>query len=416
MLWIPFTIAAAFFQNLRSAAQRQLKSQLSDVAAASVRFLYALPFALLWLLLLAYGFNMSIPEGSLSFVGWVVGGSIAQILFTFLLIRLFSYSNFAVGTALSKTEAVQVIILEAVLLHESITLGAAVAIISAFIGVMIMTIGRVRRHPRRSAMIPCQLEIDGNTVPGHIVDLSIGGLGITLSGDSLPLRAENTYLLTVNTPHVGGEVTFKMISRSIPESAEKAIVGFQYAHESTVQEKAAFTLFYEDNEAWARRDESGTRFTFHNILALARKTLTIGLASGLFLGLSSVLFRGASLSLEEGSLLMRSAYTLVAATAIQTFVLLIWLRCFQPGQIRQTLNNWQACTGVGFTGFIASICWFTAFTITHAAYVRALGQIELIFTFMASVLIFREKVSKAEIGGVILLSVAIVMLVLANTS
>ena len=90
MLWIPFTIAAAFFQNLRSAAQRQLKSQLSDVAAASVRFLYALPFALLWLLLLAYGFNMSIPEGSLSFVGWVVGGSIAQILFTFLLIRLFS--------------------------------------------------------------------------------------------------------------------------------------------------------------------------------------------------------------------------------------------------------------------------------------------------------------------------------------
>ena len=103
MLWIPLTLAAAFFQNLRSAAQRHLKSQLTDLTAASVRFLFALPFALFWLLILAYGFDMSIPDGSLIFAGWVIGGSIAQILFTLFLLRLFSFSNFAVGTALSKT-------------------------------------------------------------------------------------------------------------------------------------------------------------------------------------------------------------------------------------------------------------------------------------------------------------------------
>ena len=54
MLWIPLTLAAAFFQNLRSALQRQLKSELSDLGAASVRFLYALPFALVWLALVTY--------------------------------------------------------------------------------------------------------------------------------------------------------------------------------------------------------------------------------------------------------------------------------------------------------------------------------------------------------------------------
>ena len=52
-----------------------------------------------------------------------------------------------------------------------------------------------------------------------------------------------------------------------------------------------------------------------------------------------------------------------------------------------------------------------AFTLTHAAYVRALGQIELIFTFLASAFFFREKVSSTEIAGVILLSGAIILLV-----
>ena len=52
-----------------------------------------------------------------------------------------------------------------------------------------------------------------------------------------------------------------------------------------------------------------------------------------------------------------------------------------------------------------------AFTLTHAAYVRALGRIELIFTFLASAFFFREKVSRTEIAGVILLSAATILLV-----
>ena len=67
-----------------------------------------------------------------------------------------------------------------------------------------------------------------------------------------------------------------------------------------------------------------------------------------------------------------------------------------------------------FRGCAASIFWFMAFTRTHAAYVRALGQIELIFTFLASVFFFRERVSRTEVIGVILLSGAIVLLVLEN--
>ena len=44
-LWIPLTIAGAFFQNLRSALQKHLKSRLSTAGASYVRFFYAWPFA-----------------------------------------------------------------------------------------------------------------------------------------------------------------------------------------------------------------------------------------------------------------------------------------------------------------------------------------------------------------------------------
>ena len=147
---------------------------------------------------------------------------------------------------------------------------------------------------------------------------------------------------------------------------------------------------------------------------LAGKTTLIGLACGLALGLSAVFFRGAALSLEDSGMLMRSAFTLAIATTIQTLILLVWLRVFQPGQIRRTIGQWRSCTLVGFAGWAASIFWFMAFTLTHAAYVRALGQIELIFTFLAFVFFFRERVSRTEVIGVILLSGAIVLLVLEN--
>ncbi|HBP84045.1 MAG: hypothetical protein CBC11_002425 [Proteobacteria bacterium TMED51] len=57
-----------------------------------------------------------------------------------------------------------------------------------------------------------------------------------------------------------------------------------------------------------------------------------------------------------------------------------------------------------------------AFTLAHAAYVRALGRIELIFAFLASVFFFQEKVSRAEIAGVILLSGAIILIVLEKAA
>jgi drug/metabolite transporter (DMT)-like permease len=69
---------------------------------------------------------------------------------------------------------------------------------------------------------------------------------------------------------------------------------------------------------------------------------------------------------------------------------------------------------VGIAGMVASAAWFTAFTIQNAAYVRALGQIELVFTFIVSVFFFKEKSNRMEVFGIGAIIAGILILLLAR--
>ena len=79
-LWIPITIAAAFFQNLRSALQKAIKGRLSTTGAAYARFIYALPFAYLYLFALAAWSDWPIPTWNTPFLIYCVLGGLSQIL------------------------------------------------------------------------------------------------------------------------------------------------------------------------------------------------------------------------------------------------------------------------------------------------------------------------------------------------
>src|SRR5262249_15998110 len=106
-LWIPITVWAAFAQTLRNAAQRHLTKTLGTLGATLVRFLYALPFAIAWLVrLVATG--LELPTPNLAFVLWVTEGAVTQIVATALLLRAMEERNFALGVAYSKTEIIQV--------------------------------------------------------------------------------------------------------------------------------------------------------------------------------------------------------------------------------------------------------------------------------------------------------------------
>ena len=141
-IWIPITIAAAFFQNLRSALQKYLKGKLSNAGAAYARFFYAWPFALLYL----WGLNAiggyPLPEPNLTFLMYCVLGGISQILFTVILLWMFSFRNFAVGTTFSKLELVMIAALGAIILGDGLSLTAIVAVALSALGVVILSAGQ----------------------------------------------------------------------------------------------------------------------------------------------------------------------------------------------------------------------------------------------------------------------------------
>ena len=299
-LWVPITIAAAFFQNARSALQKHLTGRLTTLGAAYVRFLYAWPFAVIYVAALNVWGGMALPEPNRIFLVYAVLGGVAQIVFTGLLIRLFSFRNFAVGTTYSKTEVALVAVLGFLILGDGITLAAAFAIAIAAAGVIVLSAGRT-------------------------------------------------------------SITAAALVRG-----------------------------------------------------LAEKATLIGLASGAFLGASVVFYRGAALALGHDGVVMAAAYTLAVAVVIQTVIMGAYLAVKEPATLRAVFVHWRWSLAVGVAGALASACWFTAFTMENAAYVRALGQIELVFTFTASVFFFREKTNRIEVVGIALVVAGILVLILVR--
>ena len=298
MSWIIFTISGAFFQNLRSSLQKKLNKDLSTVASTYVRFAFALPFAIL-IFFLNFG-NFEIISKILKqtdFIYLTIIASIFQILFTFTLLYLFNFSNFVVGTSLSKTEVVQVAIFEYFLLKDKLNVFGIFGIIIATVGVIIIS----------------------------IKDL-----------------------------------------------------------------KLFFSNFFS-------------------------KTTFIGLLTGLFLGLSVVFFRAAALSLEDfSSNFDKAIITLFFGLIIQTFLISVYLLVYERSEFRKFRNNKLESCLAGLTGFLATLSWFFAFTFIQASFVRALGQVEIFFSFVSSKYFFKEKITKMEIIGIIIFVFGVTMMLLTK--
>ena len=297
-LWIAITLAAAFFQNVRSALQKHLKARLSTSGATFSRFAFAAPLAVLYATLLATLGGYALPEPNAAFLGYMVVGGIGQILATALLVHLFSFRNFAVGTTFSKTETVQTAIFGFFVLGDRLTLAASIAIMISLAGVFAISSARATK--------------------------GLGGI----------------------------------------------------------------------------------------VSSLTDRTALIGVASGACFGISAVSYRAGSLSLGGEGFLMQAAFTLAAVTTLQTVLMAIYMRFREAGQITAVLRSWRVSSLVGLAGMLASAGWFTAMTIQNAAYVRALGQIELIFTFVFSYFVFGERSNRLELIGIALVTVGILILLL----
>ncbi len=138
----------------------------------------------------------------------------------------------------------------------------------------------------------------------------------------------------------------------------------------------------------------------------------LGLASGAIFAISSVTYRGASLEVASDFPFERALVTLAAVVTTQALGMALWLLWWDRAQIGKVLRAWRTAGWIGLTSMFGSMCWFTAFTLQNAALVKAVGQVELMFSLLASVLFFRETISGREWIGIGLLSVSVLSFVL----
>lgn len=290
-LWIILTIGAAALQTVRLMQQKRLKGLgLSTVGASFARFLYAAPLALALLgALVALGHPLVPVAGS--FAPYVLAGAVGQIFGTLCTVALFSERSFAVGSAFTKSETLQVAAFSALILGEPVSGAGWGAIVLGTAGVVLLSFPQ-------------------------------GGWG-----------------------------------------------GF-----------------------WNRG-------------------AALGLAGGAFFALSAIGYRGATLAVASPDALFRAALALAAVTSFQTVAMGGWLVWRDRAELGRVARGWRATAPVGATGMAGSLLWFTAFALMNAAYVRSLGQVELIFSVAASVLVFRERVSLRELCGIGFLALAVVGIV-----
>ena len=143
---------------------------------------------------------------------------------------------------------------------------------------------------------------------------------------------------------------------------------------------------------------------------LAGRPTQVALMCALLFSLSYLFLREGTRDLgEQHHFLWRAGWTVVLATGLQTVCLGIWLAVKEPGVFKQMWPMRGIASFIGLTSALGSIGWYSAFALQNASYVRAVGQIEAVFTMAISWLYFREKVTALELVGIAVTMAGVLM-------
>ena len=276
--------------------QKNLIEDVGVLVSAYSRFIFALPFvALLAVLFLDTQEIVRLKNFSSTAWFFLIAASICQILFTFVLIKLFTLRSFAIGVAFSKTEVIQTTLLEIIIVGFILTSQVLVAIIIGFIGMLFMS----------------KQKLIGN-------------------------------------------------------------VGYN-------------TLFL--------------------------KQVTLGVSCGIFLGLSSVLYKIALDNVTSDLIYKKVLILSFLALAFQSAIFGIYILVTEGTQnTLKLMLIWKRGLPVGFFACAATFCWFYAFSLVDATLVRAVGQLEIVFSVFLSVIFYKERITGVELIGMSLITISILAL------
>ena len=110
---------------------------------------------------------------------------------------------------------------------------------------------------------------------------------------------------------------------------------------------------------------------------------------------------------------MQASFTLLVVIVMQAVAMMAWMLAFDRAELGKVLRAWRPALVVGFVGATASFGWFIAMTLQQASIVKAVAQVEMLFTIATSVLFFREKITRVELMGCGLVVCGVLVLLFA---
>ncbi len=143
---------------------------------------------------------------------------------------------------------------------------------------------------------------------------------------------------------------------------------------------------------------------------LTHKGALYGILSGAIFAIAAGTIREASKLLPDGDFMIRGITVLACMNTIQVVLMAAYLSRRDRPQLGKVATHWRSSIWVGLFSVLGSAGWALAMTLENAALVRAVGQIELVFTFIASHVVLKERPSLGEwigsilvVGGVVLI-------------
>jgi drug/metabolite transporter (DMT)-like permease len=188
LVWVPVTLVAATAQVYRNGAQAGLTQTIGMLGATQVRFIFGLPFALLFLAGCVLLTGQALPALNAPAVAWAALGAVSQILGTALMLVVMHQRAFGVAYAYIKTEPVLVAVLGVALLGDHLAPLAWAAVGVVTVGVLVASgrPGEYRNLLKEGRMIAAGVSAGG--LFGLSAIAFRGGIGALASGDFV-LRA-----------------------------------------------------------------------------------------------------------------------------------------------------------------------------------------------------------------------------------
>ena len=139
-----------------------------------------------------------------------------------------------------------------------------------------------------------------------------------------------------------------------------------------------------------------------------------GLGAGFLFALTTVFIKLATESVAARSVFVRALFVLFVTNALQTLMQGAYLAWREPAELRKAMTTWRQSCWVGVLSAAGSAGWFIGFAMTDVALVRAVGQVEVIFTLLFSRFYLKERLKHGDVAGLLLVVAGVLLIVVSS--